>query len=309
MFNSMTKPEYGLSLKTVFFSWILVLITVALVKYDMRLFSVIFFIDVWLFSQPHVISTFFKQATFERFSKMQLSYILVAILLLLSAFFHFFGVAFLFSFYFYWQWFHYFRQNYGIALSEKHSFRKVETFFLHLMPILALLALASKGPLGFLNYYISFPTLPFSENFFRLFYLEALGVWGVFQIYSYKKGAFNFHSFINALSAYALYFWVYIYNEQFILGWLGMTFYHNAQYLIFNWRRKEFIRTYFEKTNLLIFYLVMTVASVVVYGIIKSLGIFLTSPFAPVGLILIFTFNMLHYVCDTVIWKGPVKSS
>jgi hypothetical protein len=287
--------------------WTIVLVTASLIKYDANLFSAIFFVDVWLFSQPHVISTFFKEATFERFSKIQLALILVAILCLLFITYHFLGIAFLFTFYFYWQWFHYFRQNFGIALVERKSFRKTETFFLHWMPTVALLALVSKGPLAFLNYYISFPTIPFSFDLLKIVYLSSLCIWLLFQTYCYKKNSFDFHSFINSLSAYALYYWVYIYNDQFILGWLGMTFYHNAQYLIFNWKRKGFIGAYFEKNNLLFFYIVMIVASAGIYGSIKGLGFFLNSPFAPIGLMLIFSLNMLHYVCDTVIWKGPAK--
>ena len=72
------------SLVTVVLTWILVITTVAIVKFDAKLFTVIFFIDVWLFSQPHVISTFFKQATYNRFSKKSL--ILWYVLLIVALF-------------------------------------------------------------------------------------------------------------------------------------------------------------------------------------------------------------------------------
>lgn len=288
------------------FAWLLVLITVGLVKYDMKLFSVIFFVDVWLFSQPHVVSTFFKRATYERFSKSKLVIMLFLLLICLCMTFYWLGIAFLFNFYFYWQWFHYFRQNYGIALSERRSFKKIETFFLHLMPVIALLVLAAKGPLGFLNYYIAFPPIPVSAEFVNRLYQICFGCWGIFQIYCYKKKAIDLNSFIYSLSAYVLYYWVYIYNQQFILGWLGMTFYHNAQYLIFNWKRKEFINTYFESKNLLMFYVFMTIVSIALYGGMKSFTGLVQSPFIPIGLICIFAVNMLHYVCDTVIWKKSV---
>ena len=291
------------SLRTVVLTWILVLTTVAIVKFDTKFFAIVFFIDVWLFSQPHVISTFFKKATYERFSKKSLILWFVILLLTLYFILHYKGIVIIFSIYFFWQWFHYFRQNYGIALAEKNHHRKIETIFLHLMPITALIALASKGPLGFLNYYISFPVIPFSFEFVKSFYLAIFLCWLLFQAYCFKKQTFSFHNCINSLSAYLLYYWVYIYNDQFILGWLGMTFYHNAQYLLFNWSKKEFINTFFDKKGLLVFYIAMTIVSIVVYGSIRSLGAALSSPFIPIVLIMILSLNMLHYVCDATIWR------
>ena len=176
------------------------------------------------------------------------------------------------------------------------------------MPTIALFALASKGPLGFLNYYITFPKLPFSFDFIKTVYLAIFFSWLLIQLYYLKRQSFNFHSFINSLSAYTLYYWVYIYNDQFILGWLGMTFYHNAQYLLFNWSKKEFINNFFDKKGLLIFYIAMTIVSIVVYGSIRSLGGALNSPFLPIVLIMVLSLNMLHYVCDATIWRKPVSS-
>ena len=294
------------SLLPVVLTWILVLTAVGLVKFDTTLFAIIFFIDVWFFSQPHVVSTFFKQTTYERFTKKSLFFWFVFLILALYIIYQFQGIVVIFSIYFFWQWFHYFRQNYGIALAQKSHHRKLETFFLHLMPIVALLALASKGPLGFLNYYISFPVMPFSFDFIRTVYFIIFFFWLILQLYSYKKNVFNFHNCINSLSAYVLYYWVYIYNDQFILGWLGMTFYHNTQYLLFNWSKKDFINNFFDKKGLIFFYMAMILVSIVVYGSIRSIGATLNSPFMPLVLILVLSLNMLHYVCDAIIWKNPI---
>ena len=296
------------SLIPVLLTWGLALTAVSAVKFDAKLFAIIFFIDVWLFSQPHVVSTFFKQATYERFTRKSLLLWFVFLMIALFVIFKFQGIVVIFSIYFFWQWFHYCRQNYGIALAEKTHNRLMETFILHLMPIVALLALASKGPLGFLNYYIAFPALPFSFDQMKNLYLVLLFIWLSLQLYFLKKDVFNFHNFLNSLSAYALYYWVYIYNDQFILGWLGMTFYHNAQYLLFNWSKKDFINTFFDKKGVVVFYVFMTVVSIVVYGSIKSIGAALTSPFIPLALIMVLALNMLHYVCDAIIWNKPIKS-
>jgi len=308
MINLPIEKNLKLNLTTLIFAWFLVVSSSFLITSNANIFPYIFFIDVWLFSHPHAISTFFKSATLDKFPLNRLLLILGIITTSLSLATYFYGSVVLFNIYFYWQWFHYSRQNYGIAIASHaykgHTLRRIEIFFLHFMPALALLVLASKGSLNFLNYYIAFPDMTVESSMLKNIYFLSFLSWGFFQLISFTRREFSATTFINSLSAFALYYWVYIYSDNFILGWLGMTFYHNIQYLIFNWSRGQFKMSLLKDKSIIFFYLLITAFSILLYGSISAFNLLVNSPFIPISLVLIFSLNILHYLCDSVVWRN-----
>lgn len=293
----------------------------------------IFFFDIWFLSHPHAISTFFQPKARSHFKILPffLFSIFLAGLWLVE---RHWGFSTIFNIYFYWQWFHYIRQNYGIAASalapaksgEKRSVWSL-FYILHGMPIIALLIFILKGPHNFMGYYL----WDFGIRNYFLLNLEQISgtLWSV----GYVVAIFFLGHFLhkretikgkNALIVYLsliLYYLVYVWSEQFIYAWLAMTFYHNIQYLFFNYEKVELkkevslkkISLSFQMRTGIFFYLAALFISTLIYGIAVGLPTLLTKvPFTlyfPSSVILIFSLNMVHYTYDTFIWKGMGRSS
>lgn len=291
-------------------SWLLILLSYGLMSKDSTLFSIIFLVDIWLLSHPHALVTFFKKQTYQKFSLKSLGLIFGVTVVALTLVAKEKGQVGLYFIYFFWQWFHYFRQNYGISFhlleSQSKTVRRVEYAFNHVMPLLAILVLFSKGPLDFLGHYIPFfdfqaGRMAFQTTFLGLFLLW-LG-WSLFQLFKTERGG-HFAYFVNTFSSFALYYFSYIFAEHFIYGWLGLTIFHNVQYLYFTFKDKNFHWSFLNKARGPSFYGVLTLFSVAVYGLIFLGTDLISSPFLPMALIAVFSLNILHYVVDSFIWRS-----
>jgi hypothetical protein len=171
------------------------------------------------------------------------------------------------------------------------------------MPIVALLALFAKGPLGLLGYYIWFFDLPLFPNMMHALYGCLFFIWLFVRLSNQTMDTLKTSSFWHCFSTFILYYVVYIATETFVVAWIGMTFFHNAQYLFYNWRKRDFIIFQQKSSNPLFFYFILLIISASIYGAAGGLAVLFSTPFLPTGLISVFAINILHYVCDSFIWR------
>ena len=288
-------------------SWILILFSYVLISKDSSIFEIVFLVDIWLLSHPHALITFFKKRTYQTFSIKSLITIFVITMIVLSLVAREKGQVGLYFIYFFWQWFHYFRQNYGISFkllkSSNDLIRRFEYLFNHIMPLLAILILFSKGPLDFLGHYIPFFNLQSFQQIFEWGFLVLIFLWGFLNSMYLVKNKNHLPYFVNTASTFVLYYFAYVFAQHFIYGWLGLTIYHNVQYLFFTYQDRSFELPFFNKSKAIGFYSVLTLFSVVVYGLIFFGTDLISSRFIPLALITVFSLNILHYVVDSWIWK------
>lgn len=287
-----------------FLPWLILLPAVAIAKFSPQYFLYVFLFDIWLLSHPHAVATFFKQGTFKKLSPIVLCLVIAFFFVLLGFIAYKFGHVALFNVYFFTQWFHYMRQNYGITIKHYHerkSFHyQLQRVLLHLVPILALLNLNSKGPAVFFGYYVFFPTFPASLNIYIQTLFALIILVFIFKSYlDYKNKNFSINYFLYFLSNYILYAWAYFYQDNFIYGWLGLTFYHNIQYLIFTWK---FNSNYQSNQAFYQFYAIATTLSLLVFGLIEYNGGLVYSAVS-IAFVATLTVNFTHYLYDSIIWR------
>ena len=289
--------------------WLILFISTKLSIKHPELFPYILLADVWLLSHPHAVSTFFKRDVFDKISKKN-GILILAFLLNILAFIAFkFGSVALFNVYFFAQWFHYMRQNYGISISYYKKLGSLDYLFqkiiLHTIPVLALMNLFAKGPLGFFGYYIYFPALPMETgSYIKALFFLFLSVWIALEGFKLKNKQFNLIYFLYSTSNFTLYFWVYFYMSNFLFGWLGLTIYHNIQYLVFSWSHEDYSRS---KKRFYGYYLMVAFASFLVFGIIELGEYFVYYYAIPISLVGTLAVNFTHYIYDSVIWKNNLK--
>jgi hypothetical protein len=289
-------------------SWVLILLSFGLLKNDSSIFSIIFLIDIWLLSHPHALITFFKTKTYLKFNKKMLITIFLITISCLSIVAYEKGSVGLYFIYFFWQWFHYFRQNYGISFSQLPKISparsKFEYGMSHLMPLLAMLTLFSKGPLDFLGHYIHFFEMDSLNTTLHFLFILSGVVWLSVNIPFLLKNKNVKEYFISTGSSFLLYYFAYIYVDQFIYGWLGLTIYHNIQYLFFIFKDRDFIVEIFNKSRGVVFYFTITVVSMAFYGVVFLGTDLISLRFIPFALVTVFSLNIVHYIVDSFIWKS-----
>ncbi len=286
--------------------WLFIVLFVSLTKEFNHLFPYILLIDVWVLSHPHAVSTFFKKGVFDKISKKNCMLIMLGLFFILSLVSLNLGTVILFNIYFFAQWFHYMRQNYGITISYLPNKKSpIDYYFqktlLHLIPIIAITHLFSFGAIDLFGYYLYFPTFALLNSVnLKIAFGIILFIWGCGEFYKLKNSNFNKVYFLYFSSNALLYYFAYIYNSNFIYGWLSLTIYHNIQYLIFTWPHQN-IGSNFKKFYK--YYTYVAFVSFIVFGLIE-LGEFFVFKYAiPISLVGTLTINFTHYIYDSIIWK------
>jgi hypothetical protein len=283
--------------------WPILLSSYILAQKSYANFSFILLVDIWLLSHPHALSTYLKKDFFKKYSYIHLLLTLLFFAGLYWSIYNLSGNVTIFQIYFYIQWFHYIRQNYGVATQyrKSNSSHLIDKFVFHGLPLLSLSYLFKDGAIQFFGYFISpLWSLESIALVAKPLYLTMSLLWLCHKGWEVLMKRESLFYTLYSFSIFTLYYFIYIYAENFFFAWLALTIFHNMQYLIFNWSSEK------EKTqipNFMSFYFLSLVISLVIYGCIELGEKFFFSYTLPLALIGTFTVNSSHYFFDTLIWK------
>ena len=241
-------------------------------------FEKIVFLNVWMLSVPHTLSTFFRQDLRTR----KQGGLAVLVIAAFSAVFY--GIrthhdlSALILCYFFAQQFHYSRQNYGFSklLSSDSEPSRMESFFYPAVSLVSILGALSKGAINFFGFAIRNP-LPLGLEP-RVVILSLALLFGAFLVLGprSRRPPALLHLAMNS----ALFAW----SQHFTLIWFMMNVLHNFQYLQLMVRMERSAR-------------------VLVFPLVLS---FILALFAEIPeMILVFlAINFTHYLWDSRIWRG-----
>ena len=284
----------------------------------------IFAVDLWLFSFPHVASTFTRIA-FSRRAVREHRVLLFAVpfaaLGLASGLVHVGGIAALNTTYFAWQSFHYTRQSYGIdrALGHRAGIRtdRLGSAVIYLSSLAGVLVRCAEAPGSFLGSPLWLPTIPpFVAVSVGAVAGACLVAWSVRAVSSLAREPSDarFDRTLYVLLHVAMFTLGYVVIRDLTIGWLVVNVWHNTQYLGFVWSQNR--RSYEGGVDRdapafawiaapgrsVRFLAACGALATVLFGVI-----FVTThrtgtnptPF----LVLIQAVNFHHYIVDAVIWR------
>lgn len=254
----------------------------------------IFLANLWLLSYPHTVATY--QRSYFRLinNKVKAFVIFIFFVILNYLLYQKYDLTMLMNIYFYSQFFHYFRQNFGLAKIYTNNWSGVDSIFFHLLNICALLVLWNNTS-AFLGYKLFGIILMDNQSYI---YLVSIIIYGLYVLYR------NLHGIRYSPMLYihlALLTLTVLWTHSFLIGWLGLHFFHNIQYLIMNWqlnKRISFLHSYL-KSVLIVF---------ILYSAVQYFDAQMYL-LAPLSFIVILSVNYSHYFFDSYLWKRKYREA
>jgi hypothetical protein len=241
-------------------------------------FEKLVFVNVWMLSVPHTLSTFFRQD--QRTPGRGLSALLViALLLALCRMIEArFEIGALVVLYFFAQQFHYSRQSYGLSRlgHPRAPADSAEVLYYPAVAFLSVLGALSKGPIHFFGYAVRNP-LPGSLPEWLTILLLALATLGFMA--STRRSRWP-HAFLHLALNSALFFG----SRNFTLIWFAINVLHNFQYLRLMVKLEGSLR-------------------ILLFPYLFSFFLALVAD-RPEMLLFFLALNFAHYLWDSRIWRG-----
>lgn len=254
----------------------------------------IFTANLWLLSYPHTVATYQRSYFRSKTNKFKVVLAFAFFILLNFWVYKVYDLAMLMNIYFYSQFFHYFRQNFGLAKIYSKAWNKIDSVLFHLINATALLVLWINTS-SFFGYKLYGLELFTKQHYIYFILLIAYGLRIIHRLKSETP-------YSPMLLIHLTLITVTVSSTQFFLiGWLGLHFFHNIQYLLMNWqlnKRTSFVWSYTKS--------VLTV--VILYSTVKYFDKNLYM-LLPLSFIVILSVNYSHYYFDSYLWKRKYREA
>ncbi len=283
-------------------------------------------LNLWLLGYHHVIATFTRIA-FDRQSLEENRFFVFGLPLLVFAgtlgLAYGVGVWAVSTLYLYWQWFHYTRQSWGV--SQVYRARAAEPpddsplfakACLYLVPTWGILHRTWQAPSDFLGSEIWVPPTPG-------WLVTAVGAaagasivaWCWTRLQAWRRGRLAVVHTLYMLSHFVVFIVGYRVIDDITHGWLVISVWHNAQYLLFVWlfnsrrfrggvdERARYLSTLSQPNHMLRYFLNGLAITTLVYGAPIFLAHDRMLLGLPVVVLLYQAVNFHHYIVDSRIWK------
>jgi len=236
------------------------------------------FLNIWLLSVPHTLSTFFRGDLRTPGRGVLAILVFAAFLLLCIAFKRTSDLSFLVIAYFFAQQFHYSRQNYGFSriASSSPGRNALETVFYPAVAMISVLGALSKGPINFFGFAVRNP-LPVQFPEWVTFLLLLSWMAGVLLFRPKERWRHAAFHFVMNVALFG-------FSKNFTSVWFMINVLHNFQYLLLMIRVERSAR-------------------VLVFPYLLSFGLALIAGLPEMILVFI-SINFTHYLWDARIWRG-----
>ena len=289
--------------------------------------GVLFALDLWILSFPHVAATFTRIA-FTRTDARSHAHLLGLVPLIALAatgsLVGLGGIVALNSVYFFWQSFHYARQSYGIARTGG-SRSWLETGVIYSVPLFGILWRCSQRPTSFLGMPLETPCVPKTIVLAAgavAFATCALWCVRTFRTLATDSDPREWPRAMFLLTHIAIFVIGYVLIDDLTRGWLAVNVWHNAQYLLFVWgqnRRRETLSPSGDRSVLgwisrspfpwRYTTVCFALSWVAYFTLFASTGQFTTRRATVAFLVIMQTINFHHYVVDSIIWRRPKRAA
>jgi len=280
---------------------------------------------LWLLGYPHVVATF-TRFTYDRPGLTQYRFLLFVLPPLLFALCVGITLAIgtwaLVALYLYWQWFHFTRQSYGVARFYAHRAggpihdpRAVHAL-IYLLPTAGILYRSYQDPGAYLGSQLK--VIPIPYELFALVALIAGTIivwWLARRAADFWRGELQLAHTLYLLSHIVVFAVAYIVLDDINHGWLTVSVWHSAQYLLFVWMyqrnhfngaldvRRPVLSQISQPGRGLLFYGAVILASTVTFLLLIALLDLAAVAAVPLTLVVFMTINFHHYTVDGVVWR------
>jgi len=280
---------------------------------------------LWLLGYPHVVATF-TRFTYDRPGLTQYRVLLFVLPPLLFAVCVGITLAIgtwaLVALYLYWQWFHFTRQSYGVARFYAHRAsgpipdQRAVHGLIYLLPTAGILYRSYQAPGAYLGSQLK--VIPIPYELFALVALIAgtmIAWWLIRRAVDAWRGELQFAHTLYLLSHIVVFAVAYIVLDDINHGWLTVSVWHSAQYLLFVWMyqrnhfngaldvRRPVLSQISQPGRGLLFYGAVILASTVTFLLLIALLDLAAVAAVPLTLVVFMTINFHHYTVDGVVWR------
>jgi hypothetical protein len=296
-----------------------------------NLFNFILVPYLWLLGYPHLIATY-TRTSFDReslwshrFLNFGLPLVILGSIALLAGTV---GTWPLVTTYLYWQWFHFTRQSYGvsrayvrkagIALADE----QLTHWLVYLVPIWGILYRSYQAPEMYLGSELRVIPVPYSVvAAFGIATSLLLAWWCLGRAVAYLRGEMPVAHTLYMASHFAMFIASYLLIPDINHGWLAMSVWHSAQYLLFVWLwnqnrfqagidpQRQFLSEISQPRRGFRFYFVCFAISTIFFaGLTFGLSA-VDVPAIPVALVVYYAINFHHYTVDGLVWRSKGKTA
>jgi hypothetical protein len=308
---------------------ILALGTAAVIATRPEMFTWILIPYLWLLGYPHLIATYTRTAFdrqsmwAHRFLNFGLPVLLLGTIALLAATV---GTWPLVTTYLYWQWFHFTRQSYGVSRAYVRRAggaledEKLTHWLVYLVPIWGILYRSYQAPETYLGSELRVVPVPFVVVAMVGAATSALlARWVLGRAVAWVRGELPVAHTLYMVSHFAMFIAGYLLIPDINLGWLALSVWHSAQYLLFVWLfnnnrfkagvdpQRRFLSAISQAHRGAGFYLVCCAISTLFFiGLTFGLEA-VRIPALPVALVVYYAINFHHYTVDGLVWRSKRK--
>lgn len=294
------------------------------------LFMLVLLVNLWLLGYHHVIATFTRLA-FDRQSLREnrffVFYLPPIVFAATFAIAYGIGVWVIATVYLYWQWFHYTRQSWGISQVYRRKSNGLVTdgpvlswAAAYLLPLYGILYRSWQDPGQFL--FEELRVIPVPELLVDLVgvaALAAIALWSWKRFVAWRAGQLPLAQTWYMISHFVIFFVGYRVIDDITAGWLVISVWHNAQYLLFVWlfntnrfrkgpeESAPFLSRLCQPDNKLRYFMTCFGVSTVLYIAFAFAGQTKLAAGLPLAVIFYQAINFHHYIVDSLIWKARKK--
>jgi hypothetical protein len=321
-------PAFDLTF--IFGAMLAALVSGGLVLHEPKWFGMVLFVDLWVFGYHHVIATFtrlcFDTDSFRRHRFLVLVLPLLVTAVCISAGL-LYGRVVLATAYLYWQWFHYTRQSYGIRriYNRKNSGGvltddRLVRWLMYAVPVWCILQRSYQSPSTFLGTALwVLPVPKWLVVCSGAFAIALLAAHAVREVRAFAGGRAVLSDSLYILSHNAIFLVAYVVIQDLDNGWLVVSVWHNAQYILLVWMfnnnrfkhgvdaRHWLLSTLSQSKNAALYFGFCLALSTALYFAINT-AIVAFAPHMGVDIrAMVMTIysaiNFHHYLVDGLIWK------
>jgi hypothetical protein len=284
---------------------------------------------LWLLGYPHLIATY-TRTSFDReslwtnrFLNFGLPVLIVGTIALLAGTV---GTWPLVTTYLYWQWFHFTRQSYGVSRAYVRKAgialpdERLTHWLVYLVPIWGILYRSYQAPAMYLGSELRVIPIPYAVVAAVGIVTSALlGVWAVGRFAAWLRGEVPVAHTMYMASHFAIFIASYLLIPDINHGWLALSVWHSAQYLLFVWLwnanrfragidpKRPFLSEISQAHRGLRFYFVCFALSTILFAALTFGLSAVDVPAIPVALVVYYAINFHHYTVDGLVWRSKRK--
>jgi len=200
---------------------------------------------LWLIGYPHLFATYsqtsFDRASFRQHRRLNIE-LPIVVLAAVAAVAYGVGTWALVTIYLYWQWFHFARQSYGVSrFYARKAGRPLDdesltTWMLYAWPLVGILHRSWQQPAHYLGspvWTLPVPSVVLAVGLAVATMLTLAWAWG--RVRMWRQGRLPIGHTLYMLSHIVMFAVGYLVIADINIGWLVLSIWHSAQYLLFVW--------------------------------------------------------------------------